>query len=166
MAEVQNDREEERAIIYFQVPMSIKLKSHLFVWIQFICGALIIFSGPIKFAGTVSMLCAVVGGLLFVWALIEIKPTRLKATPPPAENMTLVMTGPYRLIRHPMYTAALLLTLAFVISDFSWFRLIFFLILLVNLVLKLLFEEELLAEKFPEYKAYMLKTKRLIPFVF
>jgi protein-S-isoprenylcysteine O-methyltransferase Ste14 len=146
--------------------MSITLKSHLFVWIQFICGALIVFSGPIKFADTVSVLCAVVGGLLFVWALIEIKPTRLKATPPPAENMTLVTTGPYRFIRHPMYTAALLLMLAFVIGGFSWFRLIFILILTVNLVLKLLFEEKLLAEKFPDYKAYMLRTKRLIPFVF
>jgi protein-S-isoprenylcysteine O-methyltransferase Ste14 len=146
--------------------MSTNQKSFLFVIIQFLCGGVLIVTGRIKAVGYISASLMALSGLLFCWALAYIKPSRLKATPPPAENMVLIQTGPYRFIRHPMYTAALILTLVWAVDDFSFFRLTIWLVLLINLILKLLFEEELLVIRFPEYKTYMRSTKRLIPFIF
>jgi protein-S-isoprenylcysteine O-methyltransferase Ste14 len=40
------------------------------------------------------------------------------------------------------------------------------LVLFLVLLYKLLWEESMLAEKFPAYHAYRLKTKKLVPFLF
>jgi protein-S-isoprenylcysteine O-methyltransferase Ste14 len=91
---------------------------------------------------------------------------QLRITPEPARDARLITSGPYRFIRHPMYSAVLLMTLAVVLSRPTPARLVVWAILFGTLLLKLAHEETLLGRRFPEYAAYRKRTKRLVPFVY
>jgi protein-S-isoprenylcysteine O-methyltransferase Ste14 len=84
------------------------------------------------------------------------------------ERHKLVCTGPYAVIRHPMYTSFMLMGLgqAFLLSN--WVAgaagLIGFAVLFFLRVNK---EERMMLENFgPEYRAYMERTKRIIPYLY
>ena len=73
-------------------------------------------------------------------------------------------TGPYAVIRHPMYAAALPLFLATPPALGSWFGLIPAAALIVAIVWRLLDEEAHLARDLPGYADYMRKVRwRLVP---
>jgi len=78
----------------------------------------------------------------------------------------LMREGPYRVLRHPMYTALLLVMAGFAATAPTVARLLLWAALCCDLVAKLSYEERLLARAFPEYAAYRESTWRLIPFVF
>jgi protein-S-isoprenylcysteine O-methyltransferase Ste14 len=82
------------------------------------------------------------------------------------ENIKLTQKGPYKVIRHPMYTAIILTLFPLVIENFSIFRLIIFIILIADLVYKLHWEEKMLLKRFPEYSTYQKKSSRIIPFIY
>jgi protein-S-isoprenylcysteine O-methyltransferase Ste14 len=82
------------------------------------------------------------------------------------QGAVLVTRGPYRLIRHPMYLAVLLVIWPLIIDHFSLLRITAGFVLTTDLIIKMLFEEGLLKKQFAEYKAYMKTTKRLIPVIF
>lgn len=71
----------------------------------------------------------------------------------PAQRQ-LVMTGPYRLVRHPIYTALFVGEIAVVLENYSPVNLLLSLIFLGLFVLKTLMEEQFLSED-PEYAKYM-----------
>lgn len=82
------------------------------------------------------------------------------------KNQKLVSTGLYSVVRHPMYSAQLLVYLSVPIALGSFWALLPFLAMPVILVYRLLDEEKLLMKKLAGYKAYCKKTPyRLIPFV-
>lgn len=74
-----------------------------------------------------------------------------------------VTTGPYKWIRHPMYSAALLAAAGATIFAPNWISVLCMLALVVVFVLKINIEERELAQKFPGWTDYASKTKRLIP---
>ncbi|MFA4946391.1 MAG: isoprenylcysteine carboxylmethyltransferase family protein [Candidatus Micrarchaeia archaeon] len=77
-----------------------------------------------------------------------------------------VTTGPYAVVRHPMYTAMLVMFLATPIALGSYAALVAFLPLPFLLAARAKDEEELLARKLAGYKAYCRKTRyRLVPYV-
>lgn len=77
----------------------------------------------------------------------------------------LVTTGPYRWIRHPLYTTGVALLLAIGLMAANWFILGLTLIAFaaMRLVVVPLEERELLAKFGVEYSAYMQRTGRFIP---
>jgi protein-S-isoprenylcysteine O-methyltransferase Ste14 len=79
----------------------------------------------------------------------------------------LVQSGPYRFIRHPGYTGFLLLALGVTVGYSSLVGLAAIPVLLLpGLAYRMKVEERLLTEEFgDEYRAYALKTRQLIPFV-
>jgi protein-S-isoprenylcysteine O-methyltransferase Ste14 len=81
------------------------------------------------------------------------------------EGHELVMSGPYRYVRHPMYTGGLIAALGSAIVVGGPF--VFLLLLLGSLFLwRVRAEDRLMVEQFPaEYPAYMQRTKALIPLV-
>jgi protein-S-isoprenylcysteine O-methyltransferase Ste14 len=80
------------------------------------------------------------------------------------ENQTVVSTGPYRLLRHPMYTGVLLGAGAMPLALGSYVAALSFLPLVALLVVRILAEERFLAERLPGYAAYMEATPwRLVP---
>lgn len=77
----------------------------------------------------------------------------------------LVTTGPYRWVRHPLYTTGVTLLLAIGLMAGNWFILLFVLIAIVALRLAVipLEERELLIKFGDEYRAYVRRTGRLWP---
>ena len=75
----------------------------------------------------------------------------------------LVLTGPYRLVRHPIYSALFLAELCVVLEGFSWTNLVFSLVFLGLFVVKTLMEESFLRID-PAYERYMREVRyRWIP---
>jgi protein-S-isoprenylcysteine O-methyltransferase Ste14 len=108
----------------------------------------------------------VIGGMIAGWAIGTMQLDNLRITPSPAEKTRLIMKGPYRIVRHPMYLSLLFIMFPPVIAQFSQFRLIMSILMVIDLVIKLNYEEKLLSLKFEEYVSYRKKTFRLIPFIY
>jgi protein-S-isoprenylcysteine O-methyltransferase Ste14 len=78
----------------------------------------------------------------------------------------LITSGPYALVRHPIYTGMLTMFVATVIVLGHVAGIIAMPLVIASLWIKLRYEEKLMLEKFPEeYVAYQRRVKRLIPFV-
>ena len=83
------------------------------------------------------------------------------------EGQTVVDTGLYGIVRHPMYAATVLLFLMIPLILGSWYALIVFAFYPVIIVIRLQDEEKLLTAELPGYAEYKQKVKyRLIPFVY
>ena len=82
------------------------------------------------------------------------------------EEQNIVTTGPYGLVRHPMYTGTLIMSSGIPLALGSlWGLLVLFLITPI-LIWRILEEEKLLKRELPGYPEYMQKVrKRLIPYV-
>ena len=82
------------------------------------------------------------------------------------EGQTVVDTGLYGLVRHPMYMTTLLLFLMIPVILGSWYALIVFAFYPAIIIIRLKDEEDLLTRELPGYAAYKQKVKyRIIPFV-
>ena len=82
------------------------------------------------------------------------------------EGQSVIDTGLYGIVRHPMYTATILLFLMIPLILGSWYGLIPFAFYPVIIIVRLLDEERLLTKELLGYEAYKEKVKyRLIPFI-
>jgi protein-S-isoprenylcysteine O-methyltransferase Ste14 len=81
-------------------------------------------------------------------------------------GQTVISTGPYHYIRHPLYTSAILFFLGTPLLLGSWYGLLLLPIVIAGLVGRTLLEERVLREELPGYDAYMAQIKyRFIPYV-
>lgn len=142
------------------------MKSYSLVLIQFGALALIGLTGPWIAEEFLLQVMEGVGVGVGLWAIATMRIGNFNITPNVKIGSQLVQTGPYQWIRHPMYLALLLVTLALVWSYFSPLRLVIWLVLLVDLIIKMAFEEQLLTFQHAEYMHYQQQTKRLIPFLY
>lgn len=87
--------------------------------------------------------------------------------PKPVEKGFLVRSGPYHLVRHPMYLSAIILCLGWSFWSANFVRFLITIGLFVLFDLKSRYEEELLEKTYPEFSAYRhCVTKRLIPWLY
>lgn len=76
----------------------------------------------------------------------------------------LVMRGPYRIIRHPVYLGEMGAFLGFVVTSQQWRNLAPLAVFVMSQSVRMRFEEAALTEDYPaEYGAYARRTPRLIP---
>lgn len=71
--------------------------------------------------------------------------------------------GPYRYVRHPIYSGVLLLAAGVTLTSASALKTSVFVLLVVVLSIKARYEERLLADRFPDYHSYTSRTPRLVP---
>lgn len=85
-----------------------------------------------------------------------------------ARDHELVERGPFRFVRHPSYAGLLLAFVGFGLSLGNWAALLVLLMpIFVAFLRRMTVEEEALSEALGErYRAYMRRTKRLIPGVY
>lgn len=140
--------------------------SYGLVLVQLLCLALIALTGPLFATNPVLLLLEGAAGFLGLWAIWTMGIDNLNVTPDVKQRARLVTNGPYRYIRHPMYSALLAGGLALVLDVFSPVRLSLWLVLFVDLLIKLSYEERLLGRDLEGYSEHMQRTKRLLPFVF
>lgn len=102
---------------------------------------------------------------LMVWARLTFGRRSFHATASPTRG-GIVRTGPYRWLRHPIYTAATLFGWACWLGHPSWFSASMAGLMTAGAVLRMLVEESLLVARYPEYADYARTTRRMVPFLF
>jgi len=133
---------------------------------QFLLIVLIMVAGPLWPTPWGLQGMMVLGGVIGLWAFLAMGLGNIRAFPEIPQHGWLVVHGPYRWVRHPMYTSLLVLTLAWMIDQPLPFRMALWVGLVVTLWVKLRYEERLLLNRFPSYEEYRRRTKRIIPFLF
>lgn len=84
-----------------------------------------------------------------------------------ADDQRVVSTGPYALVRHPMYAGAFMLFFSMPLALGSYWGLVGFAVVLPALIWRLLDEERFLSRNLPGYPEYCARVRwRLIPGVF
>lgn len=107
----------------------------------------------------------VLAAVLMIWARVVFGRRSFHASAEATEG-GLVTTGPYRMIRHPIYAAVLLFFAAGVSSHVTLINVLLLLVAGVGMAVRIAAEERLIIESYPEYVEYAARTKRVIPFVY
>lgn len=115
----------------------------------------------------IGLLKYAIGYFLMAGALITLgRNYQLGGSAPRSEDK-MVVHGPFRLVRHPMYTAALGISFGLACLIQSWALFCVFCVYLVLIFLLIPVEENGLRKAYGEqYVSYQRKTKKLVPFVY
>ncbi|KON80644.1 isoprenylcysteine carboxylmethyltransferase family protein [Azoarcus sp. PA01] len=148
-----------------------------FVVVQAILFALILFGprtapGLPRWPETAAAVMSVVGVLLIaaglamsVAAALHLG-ANLTPLPRPREHATLVVTGPYRWVRHPIYCGLILMAVGWALFIHGWLTVIYAAVLGLFFDIKSRREERWLVERFPHYTGYQQRVRKLIPFIY
>ena len=119
----------------------------------------------VPLGGVVAGDVLVVIGLYLVWRVYR-ENTFSSATIEVAENQRVISTGPYAVVRHPMYASASLYLLGTPLALGSYRGLIPVAVMIPILVWRLFDEERFLVRTLPGYTEYQKRVRhRLVPFV-
>jgi protein-S-isoprenylcysteine O-methyltransferase Ste14 len=146
--------------------MEITFKSFILTALQFLAMLFLFLTGPWIAKSIFLIVLEILGLVLWLWSFgIMLFAKSYGLFPEIGQKSVLITKGPYRFIRHPIYSGMLLLALALILNYWNTFRLFLFFLLLVSSLLKLGYEEEILKKHFKDYTDYQKSTKRLIPFI-
>ena len=82
------------------------------------------------------------------------------------ENHELIVRGPYRWVRHPIYAGLLAMVLATLMQQGHIGGIIALILIFVSLWIKSSHEEEVMRKQFPnQYPTYRERVRRIIPFI-
>ncbi|MCB0155124.1 MAG: isoprenylcysteine carboxylmethyltransferase family protein [Anaerolineae bacterium] len=90
----------------------------------------------------------------------------LTVVPYPKEDSSLVQSGVYSLVRHPIYSGLIIGAFGWGFLFTSTLTLLYALLLFLFFDIKSRREERWLAAKFPAYPAYQQRVRKLIPFIY
>jgi protein-S-isoprenylcysteine O-methyltransferase Ste14 len=129
-------------------------------------GSLLVSSEPIT---SILQSCGIAIGLLatviMVIAVINLG-KNLTPLPCPKDNAVLIQNGLYQFVRHPIYFGVLLAALAWLLIFPGLYILIYTIGLFFLFDIKARREEVWLIERFPDYRDYQLRVKKLIPAIY
>lgn len=149
--------------------MKNKLPDYIFVALQFLL-FLLFLRPPIQFQSVepaawryIGVFFIVTGIAAITIAILQLN-TKLSAFPTPVKSATLITTGIFKYVRHPIYSGIFLLTLGYAIMQRDLEKFIISVLLLILFEVKSNYEEKKLTEKFPEYKKYKTVSSKFFPF--
>jgi protein-S-isoprenylcysteine O-methyltransferase Ste14 len=109
-------------------------------------------------------MAVLLGYILFFWTIRE--NSYASRVVEVEEGQKVISSGPYAIVRHPMYLGALIIFLATPLALGSYWAILAFFPSIPILGLRILNEEEMLVRELPGYREYRQKVRyRLIPFV-
>ncbi len=103
------------------------------------------------------------GALFGLWALWHNRIGNFSVYPEPRDNAHLVTSGPYRLVRHPMYSALVLMMLGIAGYNGHILNLVGLVLVVVAVTTKAVREERYLQARFSGYADYARATPRFLP---
>lgn len=139
--------------------------SFLLVIIQFLSIFYILFS-KLFYPSSWLIIVYFAGIFLGFWAIYEMKKGKLNIMPDVIPGTQIIKNGPYKLVRHPMYLAIFITLLPLVLDYFSIYRLMVYVLLIINQIIKMNYEEQKLAKAFQDYHNYKKTTWRLVPLIY
>ncbi|TWU46152.1 Isoprenylcysteine carboxyl methyltransferase (ICMT) family protein [Rubripirellula tenax] len=137
---------------------------HVFLIVaQFALAAILVLSATwLPFPWAI-MLIALPGIVLAMSAWLTMGLFKLRVHPTTNEDTRLIRSGPYAVVRHPMYAGLMWFTAALLLSGFAWWRLAAWIGLSIVLASKASVEELAMVKRFEEYRDYQSKVGRLVP---
>jgi protein-S-isoprenylcysteine O-methyltransferase Ste14 len=90
----------------------------------------------------------------------------LTPMPYPKDDAPLVQGGPFALVRHPIYSGILAGAFGLALMVTGWLTIVYAAALFVLFDVKSRREERWLVQKFPEYRDYQRRVRKLVPFVY
>lgn len=104
-------------------------------------------------------------GMAIIYGVIRVNPFA-SATIETPDDQRVISSGPYAVVRHPMYSGAIVLLAGIPIALASWWGLCGLAIMLPALIWRTLDEEAQLTERLPGYREYRQRVRyRLVRFV-
>lgn len=116
-------------------------------------------------ATTGPWILSAVGVLVGVWAVSANRPGNFNINPLPRAGARLVQQGPYRWIRHPMYTSVMACSGAAAWASATWVALPALGALVAVLVTKAVMEERWMLLSHPGYMIYRQRTRWFLPWI-
>jgi protein-S-isoprenylcysteine O-methyltransferase Ste14 len=105
-----------------------------------------------------------IGMIPAFYALFQAIGNNISPTEATRANHQLITSGPYRWIRHPLYTFGTIFVLALAVLTTLWWLALVFLPALLMLLWRVRYEEANLIARFgDEYRVYMQRTGRFLP---
>ena len=131
-----------------------------------VIGAIVLLAttGTLFSSSPVVMFAQVLGIGLAVWARRSFPPSAFRVTAAPVGD-AIIQRGPYRVIRHPMYSAALLFVWASILAHLMVWTGAVGLVVTSVVMIRTIMEERLLRARYSAYAAYAESTKALVPYV-
>jgi protein-S-isoprenylcysteine O-methyltransferase Ste14 len=130
-----------------------------------VCICWLAFQKALLGAGPVTIAIQVIAVLLMIWARLTFGLRSFHAAANPTAG-GLVTRGPYRFLRHPIYSAVLYFVWAGIAAHPSQKGILVALLASALLGVRMFGEERLLREMYPEYEEYARHTARVLPFIF
>lgn len=160
-----------------QIPQQVRSRGTWYLVVQ-ACLLLLVVFGPRSFPGIPEWNASYLRIASLAGAVLMVSGVLLSATgvvtlgrnltplPIPKQNAVLVVTGAYRIVRHPIYSGIICIAFGWGVWLGSWLTIGYALLILAFFDSKSRFEERLLDEKFPDYDAYRKRVRKLLPFIY
>jgi protein-S-isoprenylcysteine O-methyltransferase Ste14 len=157
-------REARATAVYNRAPVVLGLVMLLFApWLPAILTRRLVPAGAELPA--FGMLLVLLGLLFAAWARWHLG-RNWSGTVTVKEDHTLIKSGPYRLVRHPIYSGIALALVGTALAVGAAYGFIATALILLGFVLRIQLEEARMRDTFPEYADYCRHTARLIPGVY
>ena len=124
-----------------------------------------VWSGPLASGADVVGVALIVIGAALAIAGVAALGRNLTALPYPKDDSVLVESGPYAIVRNPIYSGLIIGAFGLALAAHSWLSLAYALALLVLFDVKTRKEEHWLLERYPAYAEYRQRVKKLLPWV-
>ncbi len=122
-------------------------------------GTIFAFSYPLSAVQAIAVAIA-------IWSRIELGLRSFCATASCSkENHEIITTGPYSVVRHPIYSSACVFVWSGIADHLSLISICLGVVVTASAMVRIMCEEKILHYRFPEYRKYSLGTKRLIPYI-
>ena len=141
-----------------------KLISKFALLIVIIAIIFLLISGNLLSTSPLIITIQILAIALSIWARRSFLKGQFSIHAEPNEG-PLLLTGPYRLIRHPMYTFSLIIVWSSMLGHWSIITIIVSLLVTCVIIIRIVTEEQYLRARYPDYIEYSSKTKRIIPFI-
>lgn len=143
-------------------------KDFIFVGVQMVLFILYVFDfnlltiNSYYLIGYFGLGTTIIGALIVVIALLQLN-TNLSPFPSPKFNTSLIKSGVYKFIRHPIYTGIILASFGYGLYTDSFYKILISIGLYILFYFKSEYEEERLTKKFSDYIVYKKSTGRFFP---